>query len=146
MIDMPHNRHHRWAADEILGFIKHLFKNQLFIKSNILDRMPELLGNQTGSVKINHLVDGYHTAHDHQLADHFPSFDAHLFSQFTNAYDISDLNHPFDLFGHRDLGFLAGLLFPTPAAAALAAPFIGKIEISYHRTPRPFTTSICIVG
>ena len=57
------------------------FQRAVDVEGDVFHLMIEFGSDQSRRVGIEHLVDGRHHAHGHQLLDYFAGFDAHLTRQ-----------------------------------------------------------------
>ena len=85
VVDVSHDRDHRWPGALVLGTFRHLRQVVLDFEAHLL-HLPAVVGGDDGrGLHVHHLVGGGHGAAGHQLLNNFRRLDAHGLGQVRDA-------------------------------------------------------------
>ena len=108
VVDVAHDRHYRRARQQrsfLLFDLMLQLQGAVGIEGDIFYLMIELGRDQSRGIRVEHLVDGRHHTHAHQLFDDLTRLHAHFSGQVCHRDHFGNLNHPLTRPGNRDLGF-----------------------------------------
>jgi hypothetical protein len=129
VVDVAHDRNDgRPRLERRLGLFDLVLDLELGfrVERDVLDLMIELGRDQCRGVGVEHLVDGGHHAHLHELLDDIARLDAHVAREVADADYFRDADYALARLGNRDLGLLllfagqGALLFREAARAHIA--------------------------
>jgi hypothetical protein len=107
VIDVAHDRDHRRPCPQrgLLFFdLVFDFESTFSVESYVFHLMVELRSDQSRCVRVEHLIDGRHHAHAHQLLDHFAGFNTHLPRQVADGNDLGNSHDSLARSGNCDFG------------------------------------------
>src|SRR6188768_463102 len=92
MINVSHDRNHRWAWHKRLRWINDVLKNigrKFFLE---LDGKPKLIGNELDSIFLKTLVNRNHESETNTLCDNFTSINLHEICKFADSEEFCCAN------------------------------------------------------